>query len=58
MDALYLYQFFSRPYRDEWKARYDCYSDPVSSVWIDRERFMDQRQAMLDASQNVFTRVM
>ena len=46
-----------RPHREVWCDHYG-YSDIVGTVWLHREQQMDIRQLRLDASQNVFTRLL
>jgi hypothetical protein len=42
----------------DW-TRYDRLGDdPIGMQWKHRELFMDERQAKLDASQNVLTRLL
>jgi hypothetical protein len=51
--------FGARPYREElwWWAHGLGGMSPIDSVWRVREQFMDDRQAMLDKSQDVLTRL-
>ena len=60
MRAWISWKFFgARPYRDElwWWKNGLCNMTPVDSAWAMREQFMDARQARLDASQDVMTRL-
>lgn len=46
-----------RPHRDAWELNYGHYADAIDTVWLGRTWSMDERQAKLDASQNVMTRL-
>lgn len=43
--------------RITWWHKYGHFTDPVASVWLDRDLEHNKKQAMLDASQNVMTRL-
>lgn len=47
-----------RPHRDAWNLKYGIYPDPISTVWLDRDCQHTDRQRLLDASQNVMTRLL
>lgn len=47
-----------RPHRDAWNIKYGIYLDPVGTVWLDRDCQHADRQRLLDASQNVMTRLL
>lgn len=47
-----------RPHREVWNIKYGIYTDPVSTVWIDRDNEHAERQRKLDASQNILTRLL
>ena len=49
--------FGQHPHRDKWLWSYGQFSDPVSSVWFDRDLEHNKKQALRDASQNVMTRL-
>ncbi len=44
-------------HRMSWRIRYGRFTDPVSSVWLDRDLEHNKKQALRDASQNVMTRL-